>query len=370
MAEIQISASEGDSPAAQEAAKKRRRSLVVSIIIGSIIVHAVALVGFGLWIVAQYFADPPAEFEVRELIKIPPQTREHRMNMAAHEAMAAKPTFSDRILSARPMEFALPDLPQVPVDQMLPLDPSELISDQVNSLVGSAGAGSGLGAGLTGGGGTGKGISFFGIADDARSVVIMIDVSASMFGRTGDLDYQSGKMLRKGKEQSFQRVRDEAIKLVDGLGLDTKFGIIRWSGSARSWQALLVPATTANKAAAKKHIQEDVDARSSGPRGGRPGGTRHDYALEVLFELAPETAYMLTDGNATASDRGGKEIPADELLDIIATAEKAGVAVPRIHTLYYLTGADKKSEEKLLRSISRKTGGKFAKVEVEKKRGS
>lgn len=368
MAEIEISAGEGDSPAAQEAAKKRRRSLIVSIIVASIVIHAAALVVFGLWVVAQYFADPPAEFEVRELIKIPPQSREHRMNMAAHEAMAAKPTFSERILSQRPMDFALPDLPQVPVDQMLPLDPSELISDQVNSLVGSAGAGDGLGDSFSGGGGSGNGVKFFGIADDARSVVIMIDVSSSMFGRTGDLDYKSGKLLRKGKEQSFQRVRDEAMKLIDGLGLDTKFGIIRWSGSARSWQERLVPATTANKKAAKKHIQEDVDAKSSGPRGGRPGGTRHDYALEALFEFGAEVAYMLTDGNATASDRGGREIPADELLDIIAAAQKAGTAVPRIHTLYYLTGADKKSEEKLLRSISRKTGGKFAKVKVEKTR--
>jgi hypothetical protein len=288
--------------------------------------------------------------------------------MAAHEAMAPKPTFSDRILSQRPREFALPDLPQVPVDQMLPLDPSELISDQVNSLVGSAGTGSGLGDGIGGAGGRGKGVSFFGIADDARSVVIMIDVSASMFGRTGDLDYSSGKMLRVGKEQSFQRVRDEAIKLIDGLGLDTKFGIIRWSGSARSWQEQLVPATTANKEAAKNHIQDDVDANSARPRGGRPGGTRHDYALEELFKLQAEVAYMLTDGNATATDRGGKEIPADELVDLIADAKSAGGVVPRIHTLYYLTGADKKIEEKLLRSISRKSGGKFAKVKVEKKR--
>ncbi len=368
MSEIAISADEGKSPQAQEAAKKRRRGLVASIIIGSIIVHVVALVIFGIFVIAQYFQDPPAEFEVREVIKIPPQTREHKMNMAKHEAMAPKPTFSDRILSARPMEFALPDLPQVPVDQMLPLDPSELISDQVNSLVGSAGTGTGLGDGIGGGGGSGKGISFFGIKDDARSVVIMIDISASMFGRTGDLEYSSGKLLRQGKEQSFQRVREEAFKLIDSLGIDTKFGIIRWSGSARVWKEQLVPATTANKEAAKAHIQKDVDAKKAGPRGGRPGGTRHDYALEELFKLRPEVAYMLSDGNATASDRGGKEIPEDELIDIVEAAKKENPSLPRIHTLYYLTGADKKSEEGMLRAISRKSGGKFVKIKVQKRR--
>ena len=368
MAEIAISAKEGKSPEAQEAARLRRRKLIISIVIGSIVVHVIAFVIFGIWVIAQYFTDSPAEFEVREVLKIPPQTREHKMNMAAHEAMAPKPTFSDRILSQRPMEFVLPDLPQVPVDQMLPLDPSELISDQVNSLVGSAGTGSGAGDGIGGSGGTGDGVSFFGIKDEARSVVIMIDVSASMFGRTGDLDYSSGKLLRQGKEQSFQRVRDEAFKLIDSLGIDTTFGIVRWSGSARAWQERLVPATSVNKAAAKKHIQDEVDANTSGPRGGRPGGTRHDYALEELFKLRPEVAYMLSDGNATASDRGGKAIPEDELLDIIKKAKVENPSVPRIHTFYYLTGADKSSEEKMLKAISRRTGGKFAKVKVDKKR--
>ena len=221
--------------------------------------------------------------------------------------------------------------------------------------------------GWGGGGGTGDGLSFFGIKDQARSVVIMIDVSASMFGRTGDLDYDTGKLLRQGKEQSFQRVREEAFKLIDSLGIDTTFGIIRWSGSARSWQERLVPATTKNKEAAKKHIQDEVDANSSGPRGGRPGGTRHDYALEELFRLGPEVAYMLSDGNATASDRGGKAIPEDELLDIIKEAKTKG-EVPRIHTFYYLTGADKAAEEKMLKAISRRTKGKSKKVKVEKKK--
>lgn len=366
MSEIAISAREGKSPAAQEVARARRRRLVVSVVIASILVHVAAIVVFGIWVIAQYFTDPPAEFEVREIVKIPPQTREHRMNMAAHEAMAPKPTFSDRILSQRPMEFALPDLPQVPIDQMLPLDPSELVSDQVNSLVGAAGLGSGLGDGAGGGGGDGDGLAFFGIKDEARSVVIMIDVSASMFGRTGDLDYGTGKLLREGKEQSFQAVREEAFKLIDGMGIDTTFGIIRWSGSARAWKERLVPATTANKEAAKRHIQEEVDANTAGPRGGRPGGTRHDYALEELFRLNPEVAFMLSDGNATASDRGGATIPEEELLEIVKQARARG-PVPRIHTIYYVTGKDVTVEERMLKAISRRTKGKSRKVRAERR---
>lgn len=368
MGEIAISASEGKSHGGKKAADNSRRGLLVSIIIGSIGVHVVALVVFGIWVIARYFVDPPAEFEVREILKIPPQSREHKMNMAKHQSLTSKPAFSDRILSQRPLDFALPDLPMIPVDQMLPIDPSELIANQVNAVIGSSGMGLGLGEGLGGGGGSGDGISFFGIKDQARSVVIMIDVSASMFGRTGDLDYASGRLLRKGKEQSFQAVRNEALKLVDSLDINMRFGIIRWSGSARSWQENLVPATTANKIAAKRHIQEVVDANSARPIGGRPGGTRHDYALEQLFELRPEVAFLLSDGNATASDRGGKEIPEKELLDIVEVAGKNAPDSTRIHTIYYVTGSDKRSEERMLRSLSRRTGGKFDKVKAVNRR--
>ncbi|MCP4849496.1 MAG: VWA domain-containing protein [Verrucomicrobiaceae bacterium] len=368
MGEIAISVSEGKSLEGRKMSGRRRRGLLVSIIIGSIAVHVVALVLFGIWVIARYFSDPPAEFEVREILKIPPQSKEHKMNMAKHQALTSKPAFSDRILSQRPMDFALPDLPKVPVDQMLPIDPSELISDQVNALIGTAGLGVGLGDGLEGGNGSGEGTGFFGIKDQARSVVIMIDVSASMFGRTGDLDYSTGRLLREGKEQSFQIVRDEAFKLVDSLDIDMRFGIIRWSGSARAWQDQLVPATTVNKMAAKRHIQESVDANSARPMGGRPGGTRHDYALQELFKLRPEMAFMLSDGNATASDRGGREIPEKELLDIIETSSKVAPYSTRIHTIYYVTGSDKRSEEKMLRSLSRRTGGKFAKVKAGRRR--
>jgi hypothetical protein len=338
-----------DDSVKTKADRRRRKQLVVSIVIGSIIVHLVGLVFFGVWVMARYFKDPPSEFKVEKVLKIPPQTPEHKMNMARHEAMTPKPSFTDKIISTRPTAFALPDLPKVPVEQMLPLDPSELVSNQVNSLVGSAGMGGGMGQGISGGGGTGSGLSFFGIQDNARSVVIMIDVSASMFGRTGDLDYASGKMLKTGKEQSFQQVREEAFKLIDGLTVNTRFGIVRWSGSARSWMPELVPATAENKAAAKEHIQNEVDANSSGPLGGRPGGTRHDYALEEVLRLNPEVAFMLSDGNATRSKKGG-----------------GSEDIPKIHTLYYLTGADKREEEKLLQAISRKTGGKSKKIKVKR----
>ncbi|CAN5137818.1 hypothetical protein BH23VER1_BH23VER1_18730 [soil metagenome] len=362
------------SGAAREKRARRprdeKRSLICSIIIGSVVVHLIALALFGIWVVSRNYKQPAATFEVTKRVTIPTQTPEHKMNMAAHEAMAPKPSFNDKLVSTRPTNFALPDLPKVDLDQMLPLDPSELVSDQVSSLVGAAGLGSGQGSGLGGSGGSGtSGMGFFGIEDAAASVVIMIDVSSSMFGRTGDYDYGTRKKLREGTEQSFQRVRDEAMKLIDGLDINARFNVMRWSGSAQLWRETLVPATDTNKAEAKAHIQEQVDVNTAGPIGGRPGGTRHDYALEALFKLNPEVAFMLSDGNATASQPGGglQTIEEDVLLKMVADAKAASDTIPRIHTLYYLTGADKKDEERMLRGIARRSGGDFRKVKVDKR---
>ena len=341
----------------------RKRGLIVTIVLGSIAVHAIGLVLFGLFKIAEYFKEPEATFTVEKRIVVPAQTREHKMNMAKHMSMTPKPVFDQKLVSIRPTEFALPELPEVPVDQMIPLDPSELISDQLASLSGSAGLGTALGKGLAGGQGTGSGMSFFNIKDNARSVVIMIDVSASMFGRTGDLDYSSSKLVRKGKDQAFQTIRDEASQLIDSLSVNTLFGVIHWSGSARLWKESLVPATKANRALAKEHIQSRVDYNKAGPRGGRPGGTRHDYALEALLKLRAEVAFMLTDGNATRSQGRGKfeVIEAKELTELIDKSAEDLPQVPRIHTIYYVTGKDDREEERMLKALARKTKGRFRK---------
>ncbi len=344
----------------------KRRAMVTSIIIFSIVAHVVALVLFGLWVVAKYFQEPEAVFEMKKDLRIPPQPPEHRLNMARHEAMAPKPTMKKRLVSTRPSAISLPELPPVELDQAFNLNTNVLSGLNSSSLAGAAGLGSA--EGLTGGGGTGSGMSFFGIRDKGQSVVIMIDVSDSMFGRTGDLDYSTRKLVRQGKEQKFQRIRDEAMALIDGLGLNARFGIIRWSGSARTWKPELVPATDENKRLAKEHIQNDIDvftARASG----RPGGTRHDYALEELFKLDPEIAFMLSDGNATRSGgEGGSRmevIPEDDLVDLVEKQKQAKGRVPKIHTIYYVNAGDKRDEEKMLRSLSRKSGGESRKVKAD-----
>ena len=210
-------------------------------------------------------------------------------------------------------------------------------------------------------GGTGKGVSFFGIQDQSKSVVIMIDVSDSMFTRTGDA--RGRVLVRKGASQSFQAVRDEAIRLVRDLSIQSRFGLIRWSGGAYSWKPHLVPATDKNKEEAIRHIETEIDMKTAPPRNGRPGGTRHDYALEEAFRLRPETLFMLTDGNATSSAGGGlRPIPAEDIWQAAEIGQRGLQSPARLHVIYYLTGAEKEDEERMLRGLATKNGGQFRKT--------
>jgi hypothetical protein len=57
-------------------------------------------------------------------------------------------------------------------------------------------------------------------------------------------------------------------------------------------------------------------------------------------------------------------IPAKTLTGLLEDASDERETLPRIHTIYYLTGGDKKEEEDMLKDIARKTKGRFRKVEA------
>ncbi len=202
-----------DGGDAEQAAGLRRKRLIFSVILGSAIVHGIALALFGLWTVARYWSQPEAVFEVKKLVKIPPRIPEQKMNLLQHEAMTPKPVFTDKLASIRPIEFALPELPVVDMAQMLPLDPAELISDQALSLAGAAGLGRGLGnqLGGAGGRGSGKGLSFFGMETEGERIVLLFDVSSSVVNKANAVGIP------------LSRVRDETLKLIDGLPVSSRF---------------------------------------------------------------------------------------------------------------------------------------------------
>lgn len=289
---------------------------------------------------------------------------EHRVQLAKQRRNPPPAAAPKRVALTAPAKVELPPMPMVPVAVPAPGRMAAMSAMSAAGPMGFTAPGS-LGIGGVKGGGVG-GLNFFGIRDAARDVVVMIDVSDSMFTRTGDA---SGReLVKRGAEQSFQTVRDEAGKLLQALPPNGRFGIVRWSGGAYPWREELVTATPNNVADALAHLRDGVDMKTARPRDGRPGGTRTDFALEAAFRLRPEVIYMLTDGNATEAQPGGglKEMPPEQVWGAADAGQTTLGANKRarLHVIYYLTGADKADERTMLTSLATKNGGQFRTVDA------
>ena len=341
-------------PAATQPTALRRYSppVLIAVIALHLLFGGVA----AIWVVSRYAGARKLTFNAGPKSPNPSERAlEHRVQLQK-KMESAPPVVPKRVLTTGMSKVTLPPLPEVKMPESAPHQ--MMNAGGTGVAFGAAGGASGGG----GGGGNGTAINFFGIRDLSTSVVIMIDVSDSMFIRTGDAAYPS-KLIRHGKEQNFQVIRDEAIKLVQSLTPQTRFGIVRWSGGAYSWKTELVPATDDNKKAAADHIQNEVDYKTARPKG-KPGGTRHDYALAEAFALKPETIYMLTDGNATAAEPGGglKPIPPQEIYKVAEDGQKELPKKAHLHVIYYLNGKEKSDEENMLRGLASRNGGKFNKA--------
>ena len=334
-------------PNVDEVAQRNRRAMISSIIIGSIIVHAIVLVLFGLWTVAKHFRRPEARFEMKKVIKIPPKTPEHKMNVARHEAMAPKPVFNDKLISTRPIEFALPDLPQVNMDQMLPLDPSELISDQVNGLVGSSALGSGLGDGFGGGGGTGSGMSFFGMKTEGERILLLFDVATSVINKAD----ASGI--------PFDLIKEETLKLIKTLPISSQFSMIQFTGNYMPFTDELVAATPGNKKLAGQWVEKKWTTKgflSSSQSGVISNQTGVLGVLERGITMRPDLIFLISDASFQMKS-GSVDVPYDDIKKVINSLQKtaAGKRVP----IHFIAFEPKDDDEKEWKRIVRKTGGEF-----------
>ena len=336
------------APSVEDRARAGRRALIGSIIVGSIVVHALGLVLFAAWQVAAYFTRPEARFEMRKVVKIPAKTPEHKMNVARHEAMAPKPVFTDKLVSTRPAEFALPELPEIDLAQMLPLDPSELISDQVSGLAGSAGLGTGLGAGVSGGGGTGEGMSFFGVTAQGSRIVLLFDVSSSVVNKAA----AAGVPLA--------RIREETVKLIDGLAPASRFSMIQFTQNYKPFSAELLPATDANKQAARDWVANEWS--ETGTLSGRGVVTNPRGLVTVLeqaFAMGPSVVFVISDASFQwrAGEGGGiTDIPYDTLQQVITDLEKTLPEPAPVHLIGFSPDED---DAKEWRRLLRRTGGDF-----------
>jgi hypothetical protein len=265
--------------------KKRRIRMLISIIVGVILLHVAGGIVAGIFIVAKYIFPPPANFVVKKDVRLPAKKREHKMNMAALDAIAPKPTLNDKMQSTRPTAFSLPDVPDMPLDQMLPMDPSKLLADQLSSLSNTEALGSASGSAAAGGGGIGgKGISFLGVNTSGKRILLLIDVSQTVVLNANKAGYP------------YEKVAEDAQKLFSGLPITARFGMAEFNEDRLSpFRESLVPNGATNRKAALPWIASNLagsnDVAGSGWKGSLAG------ALVYAQKVKPDLIFILTDAD-------------------------------------------------------------------------
>ncbi|HEY5792826.1 MAG TPA: hypothetical protein VIS74_05970 [Chthoniobacterales bacterium] len=325
--------------------KARIKKMILTVILISVGIHVLGGIVAGFWIVAKYFSNPPAEFKVVKDIRIPARQREHSMNMAALDSLAPKPSFNDKMQSLRPTAFALPELPKVPMDQMLPLDPSAIVSDAVSSLVGAGGLGGGGGGGLGGMGGTGTGFSFFGIQSNAKRILLLFDVSGSVVNKAN----KAGIPLSK--------IKEETLNTINGLTPNSRFGMIQFTQNYKPFQAELVPATDRNKQAAKTWVEQEWVESGSMGAGGKVVSNARGFlgVLEWAAQARPDVIFVISDASFQWKPGGQiANIPWKELQDF-ATGSLQGAEGCPIHFIGFEMKPGDRREAGIL---ARRTQGK------------
>ena len=128
----------------------------------------------------------------------------------------------------------------------------------------------------------------------------------------------------------------------------------------------MVPATEENKQAAIAHIQNEVDYKTGKPKPGKPGGTRHDYALagSVLPQTGNDLHADRRQRDRLPSRRRAETDPAQDIYRVAEEGQKELTKKAHLHVIYYLNSQEKSDEVNMLRGLASRNSGKFQKVEA------
>jgi hypothetical protein len=341
------------SPSAEIVRLQHRRRIILTVVLVSVGIHVIAAIVAGIVIVARYLAEPPVEFKVPKDIRIPAEEREHKMNMAAFDGMAPKPSFTDKMQSLRPAALALPELPRIPMDQLLPLDPAEILTDAVAALTGPGGAGSGIGPGAGGGGGSAgieTGFSFMGIESKGKRILLVFDVSVSVLNKAR----KSGISLAK--------IKEETIGLLQQLPINARFGLIQFTQNFKAFREELLAATDANRVAAQTWIE--VEWVETGSMQASSKVTRNPRGVVGVLELAaqmlPDVIFLISDGSFQWKEGGSlSDVPWEEIARIV----KGPLQGTEGCVLNFIGFEMKPEDRRKMESVVRSTHGKIREIE-------
>jgi len=334
----------------QTEARLRRRRIIISVIVASIALHFIGAILAGIWIVARFILATPTTFEVKKEIRIAAEEREHRMNMAEFDAARPKPSFTDKMSTARPTEFSLPDLPTLPIDAMTTVDPSDIVSDQLSSLAGT-GAGSGTGGG---GGGKGSAVEFLGLPGTGQRVVLIFDVSGTV----------TNALSEAGIPMTV--IKDKIAELLKSLSINTTFGIAQFSRQYAFFKTELVPASDPNRAEARAWLDEWFST-GRGLKSNTPNLVREKVGfigvLREAFKLKPDLIYIVGDGSFQRGEQRGEFISFEEIKTTLRDMQKS---LPQPATVNFIgVGMRDDNKQEIRRIISSQGGtGRFKELKI------
>lgn len=186
--------------------------------------------------------------------------------------------------------------------------------------------------------------SFFGLKDQAQSVVVIWDVTRSMMNVSGRAGYE--------------RVRAEVARLVEGLNADTLFSVIIFAGGTERYSDALVYASRRERDAALAWIRAKNSASAPSPDGTR-GANRSDWAIRDALQMGAEVIYLVTDGEPFYS--ANQPIPPEEIYRVTDELQRKRRVPARLHAVGFGTDTNAKTRD-FLQTLAGRNNGSFREI--------
>jgi hypothetical protein len=336
--------------AAAPASNRARRRLAFTVLAISIALHAGFAVLAGLWMVAKRFSSPRETPPVLLSKAVPPppaKEKQQTMQAAAFEGANVKSVLSDRLLSTRTVHLALPALPKLPNAAPQAFE-AGAISQSLLADASALAAGNGTGVGLGGGGasGMGTGVSFLGVQTNAKRIILMFDISKTVAGAAA----KAGMPM--------ERIREETTRLIEGLGVNTRFGLVEFARNYAFFKPDLVPSNAANRQAAIQWLNTYFATEGALPKGlprlvsGSPGFL---VALEDAFKLQPDSVFIISDGSMQRGTGMSATIPLTEIEQTLVRLQ--GAQPTRAKVFFIGVGVQADTQKALKRLLASAGGG-------------
>ncbi len=304
----------------------------------AILVQGLLVAGAGLVVVMTPSGESEPEFEAAASVHIPQREREHRVAVSEFQRAAGAAGIRERLTSSALLPDGLPEMPAAfaGVESMSDADLSAMDSE---NLLGDLGIADMLG-GLSG---VGETASFFGIEAAGNRIVVVVNTSASVINRA------------RNRGVTVERIQEEMISLVEGLGPGARFGIVQFSQGARKFADHLAPANAANLERLRAWVPDNLRGN---PRAGPDDDwLGHEAGFAAAFAFDPDVIFLLTDGqlNRREGSPGNytyPEIPYSRLRSTLDQLRREASSAVRIHAVgFEMRATDAENLRRLVRDF-------------------